>query len=86
MEIVMGIWNAKPNIRRMWRVRKPDRRVFGQATKRAEVRGRGMRMQRGEFYRWAVQMKDSDRRGGVLVRGGDFYFQPCFERRLPCNA
>lgn len=83
----MGLWSAKPNIRRLWRIRKPARRVFGQATKRAGVRGRYMRMQRGAFCRWAVRTKDSDRRDGVLVRDDDFYFRPCFERGVaPCNG
>lgn len=84
MEIVMGLWSAKPNIRRLWRIRKPARRVFGRG--RVVLYGRGSLTQGSELARWSVRAKEQDRRSGVLNRDRDFYFRPSFERRLPCNA
>jgi hypothetical protein len=75
----MGLWNAKPNIRRLWRARKPARQGNGQAFGRATRRSK--RMQRSEFSRWALRMKEMDRRDGVLLRDRGFYFQPICEVR-----
>ncbi|QDF95168.1 hypothetical protein CJ010_00670 [Azoarcus sp. DD4] len=82
----MGIWNAKPNIRRLWRVRKPARRVFGRGMKQVVLYRRGRLTQGSELARWSARAKEQDRRSGVLNPDRDFYYRPCFERRLPCNA
>lgn len=86
MEIVMGLWSAKPNIRRLWRIRKPARRVFGRGMKRVVLYGRGSVTQGSKLARWSARAKEQDRRSGVLNRDRDFYYRPCFERRVSWNA